>query len=70
MFIAGSVSLVNGVFRSQISSGTGMIISLQDSTDLIHWQTLQTVTNVSGVFTLTDTNAAHWPNAFYRAVIP
>jgi len=54
----------NGQFQFDISGVTGLNYSVQASTNLVDWVPLGT--NVSP-FTFLDTNAAHFPQRFYRS---
>lgn len=64
------VRLANGNFRAQVQSSTGLVITLQVSTNLVDWQNLQTFTNITPITTLTDTSASNRPKSFYRLVVP
>ena len=66
----GTPSVSNGVFRAQIAGATGLVVRVDFSTNLLNWQPLQTFTNTSGAFTVTDTNAPGRLRSFYRAVVP
>lgn len=69
-FIGNPARLPGGGFQAQVSSPTGMIMTLQYSTNLVAWQPLLTFTNNSGSATLTDTNAPSRPRSFYRLAVP
>jgi len=69
-FIGPLAFLPNGDLQLQVQSGTGLLMTLESSTNLTNWQPLQTVTNASGTITLTETNAAGRDASFYRAVVP
>ena len=64
------VMLPNGNFQFQIASSTGLILTVEFSTNLLNWQPLQTFTNLATVSTFTDTNANSRVNSFYRVVVP
>ena len=50
---------------------TGVVFTVQRSTDLSTWQTLGTVTGTTGTTaTYTDTNGATLGRAFYRLQFP
>jgi len=66
----GSNNLQAGGFQTQISAAPGLIISLQLSTNLTSWQTLQTFTNQASLSTLTDPTANQRRVSFYRLVTP
>src|SRR2546427_1063695 len=61
--------LANGNFQAQIMSATGLITTIEFSTNLANWQALQTFTNTTGAFIFQDTNAPHRSRTFYRAVV-
>jgi CubicO group peptidase (beta-lactamase class C family) len=69
-FIGSPLLLPGGAVQLQVQSSTGLVLTLQSSTNLVNWQTLQTITNASGTITLTDTNAPGRNQSFYRAVVP
>ena len=69
-FIGSPSVLGSGTFQAQIMSGTGLITTIEFSTNLLNWQPLQTFTNATGSFTFQDTNAAHRSRTFYRVVVP
>jgi hypothetical protein len=69
-FIGSPLFLPNGSLQMQIQSGTGLVLTLESSTNLMNWQPLQTVTNASGTITLTDPNVTGRAASFYRAVVP
>ena len=64
------VVLPNGNFQFQTLCSTGLILTVQYSTNLVNWQSLQTFTNASPITTITDTNATGRVNSFYRVSIP
>ena len=51
-------------------SSTGLILTVEYSTNLLNWQPLQTFTNATTVSTITDTNANGRAKSFYRVVVP
>ena len=59
-----------GVFSAQVAASPGMIVSLQFSTNLIYWQTLQTFTNMANPSTITDPTANQRRVSYYRTVNP
>jgi CubicO group peptidase (beta-lactamase class C family) len=69
-FIGQPVMLPNGNFQFQIMSSTGLVLTVEYSTNLSNWQTLQTFTNFTTVTTITDTNATGRVKSFYRVVVP
>jgi len=62
--------LANGNFQFQTLCSTGLLMTLEYSTNLIDWQPLQTFTNATSVTTFTDTNANTRVKSFYRIVVP
>ena len=69
-FIGQPSILPNGNFQAQLTCSTGLVLTLQYSTDLFNWHPLQTFTNGTVVSTVTATNPAGSANNFYRAVVP
>jgi CubicO group peptidase (beta-lactamase class C family) len=68
--LTGPLRLSNGVFYAQITGATGLPVRAEISTNLLTWQTLQSLTNVSGLLPLTDPNASLRDRTFYRALVP
>ena len=64
------VVLPNGNFQFQTLCSTGLIQTVQFSTNLIDWLPLQTFTNANPVTTFTDTNGSGPGVGFYRVVVP
>ncbi len=69
-FIGRPSLLPNGRFQAQLMVATGLVVTVQYSTNLSTWQTLQSFTNAASPITITDTNAAQRTRTFYRAVVP
>lgn len=69
-FIGAPTLQPGGVFSAQVAAAAGMIVSLQVSTNLLDWQTLQTFTNAADPSTLTDTTASQRRASYYRLVNP
>jgi CubicO group peptidase (beta-lactamase class C family) len=69
-FTGQPVLLPNGNFQFQTLCSTGLVLTVEYSTNLLNWQPLQTFTNATTVTTITDTNANGWVNGFYRVVVP
>jgi CubicO group peptidase (beta-lactamase class C family) len=69
-FTGTPVLQAGGVFSAQVAAAPGMILSLQVSTNLIHWQTLQTFTNAANPATVTDPTANQRQASYYRLVNP
>lgn len=59
-----------GLFNAQVAAAPGMILSLQVSTNLTSWQTLQTFTNASNPTTISDSAANQRRASYYRLVNP
>ena len=69
-FTGQPVMLPNGNFQFQTLCSTGLIQTVQFSTNLIDWQLLQTFTNANAITTFTDTNGNGHGAGFYRVVVP
>jgi len=69
-FTGAPVHLPNGDFQFQTLCNTGLVMTIQYSTNLSDWQALQTFTNATSVTTFTDTNANGRSKGFYRLSIP
>jgi CubicO group peptidase (beta-lactamase class C family) len=69
-FIGLPVVLPNGNFQFQFLCSTGLILTVEYSTNLSNWQPLQSFTNANAVTTITDTNAPGRVKTFYRVVVP
>ncbi|MEY2430175.1 MAG: hypothetical protein QOJ40_3060 [Verrucomicrobiota bacterium] len=69
-FTGPLVRLPNGNFQFQTLCSTGLLMTVQYSTNLFDWQSLQTFTNVTSVTTFTDTNANSRVKSFYRIMVP
>jgi hypothetical protein len=68
-FTGKAAFLANGGFQFQFSSSTGLVLTVQSSTDLSSWKSLQTFTNTTTLTTFTDT--APGPlKTFYRVASP
>jgi hypothetical protein len=66
-----SRSFTNGNFQLQLASSTNTGFGLLASTDLINWTNLGWgFTDTNGSVLFQDTNAASFPNRFYRAYWP
>jgi CubicO group peptidase (beta-lactamase class C family) len=70
IFTGQPIMLPNGNVQFQTLSSTGLILTVQYSTNLSNWQPLQTFTNITAVATLTDTNATGRVTTFYRVAVP
>lgn len=69
-FTGKPVILANGSFQFQFSSGTtGLIFTVQSSTNLLDWESLQTFTNTTLQTSFTDTNFMRG-QTFYRVAVP
>jgi len=69
-FTGQPLILPNGNFQFQTLGSTGLILTVQFSTNLASWQSLQTFTNAITLTTFTDTNATGRGAGFYRVVVP
>ena len=69
-FAGQPVVLPNGNFQFQTLCSTGLVLTVEYSTNLSNWQPLQTFTNTTAVTTITDTNSTGAANCFYRLVVP
>ena len=63
-------SMTNGVPQFSLKGGRGFQYQIEASTDLVAWSPLGTltITNLSGIAQITDTNALGSNRRFYRAV--
>ncbi len=57
-------------FQLSIKGAPGFIFDLQASSDLLQWEAVATLTNVSGSLLYQHRDATNWPMLFYRAVAP
>jgi CubicO group peptidase (beta-lactamase class C family) len=69
-FTGQSVLLPNGNCQFQFLCSTGLVLTVEYSTNLLNWQPLQTFTNATALTTFTDTNANSRMNSFYRVAVP
>ena len=69
-FTGQPVFLPNGTFQFQFLCSTGLVLTVEYSTNLLNWQPLQTFTNATTVTTFADTNAIGRVNSFYRVAVP
>jgi CubicO group peptidase (beta-lactamase class C family) len=69
-FTGQPVLLPNGNFQFQTLCSTGLVLTVEYSTNLANWQPLQTFTNATAVATFTDTNTTGRVKSFYRVVVP
>ncbi len=69
-FTGHPIRLPNGNFQFQTLCSTGLIQTVQFSTNLTDWQPLQTFTNGTALTTFTDTNSTGLAVVFYRVVVP
>ncbi len=69
-FVGQPSILPNGSFQAQIMCSTGLLLTVEYSTNLLDWLPLQTFTNNSVVTAITDTNATGRSQGFYRVVVP
>ncbi len=69
-FTGQPIILPNGNFQFQTLCSTGLIQTVQFSTNLIDWLPFQTFTNATALTTFVDTNSNGRGARFYRVVIP
>ena len=61
----------DGTFQLTLTSTTNTGFGIEASTDLVSWTSIGSgTTDVSGLLFFQDTNAAGFPNRFYRAYWP
>ena len=60
--------VVGGRFQFSLSADAGSVFQIQQSTDLVNWSTLGSVTNVTGTVLFQDPGPANAPHRFYRAL--
>ena len=60
----------NGNFQFQFTCSTGLVLTVEYSTDLSNWKPLQSFTTTTIVNTFTDTNASTRIQSYYRLVVP
>jgi hypothetical protein len=65
-----SVLVTNGVFQFLLQGSTGVVYTIETSTNLVNWSPLQTFSNVNGAVQFTDTNWGAFPQRFYRITAP
>jgi len=69
-FTGQPVFLPNGNFQFQTQCSTGLIQTVQFSTNLTDWLPVQTLTNATAVTAFIDTNSNGHGTRFYRVVVP
>ena len=70
-FVGAPTRLAGGNFQFQTLCNTGLVMTIQSSTNLSDWQNLQTFTNVSNITLFIDTNVNDAvQGCFYRLVVP
>ena len=69
-FTGQPLVLPDGNFQFQTLCSTGLIQTVQFSTNLADWLPLQTFTNPTAITTFTDTNGTGRGAGFYRVVVP
>jgi len=70
IMLSQPVQGLDGLFRFNIVSSTGLVARIESATNLASWSTLRTITNASGADLFTDTTSTNFPSRFYRAVSP
>ncbi|HTV43549.1 MAG TPA: hypothetical protein VMF08_23500 [Candidatus Sulfotelmatobacter sp.] len=66
-YLTREAALPGGQFQFRLAGTSGESYILEASTNLVQWTSL--LTNSATLYDFTDTNAAHFPNRFYRAVL-
>jgi hypothetical protein len=69
-FIGRPGALAGGGLNVQINAATGLVMNVEVSTNLLTWQLLHPVTNLSGVISIVDPNAPRRNGSFYRLAAP
>src|SRR5262249_24366364 len=62
--------LPNGAVQLTTTNWPGAVFRVLGSTNLVNWQTISTVTNVTGTVQFMDTGATNYRVRFYRMVSP
>jgi hypothetical protein len=70
MRFSGVNYLPGGQVQLTVSGLAGDIYRVLGSTNLRDWQTITSVTNLSGTMQFTDPGAAGYSRRFYRLVMP
>ena len=70
-FVFNSITMQNGqIVSMRLSGGPGGVWRLQGSEDIKNWQTVASITNLTGVVDYSGPVATNKPYRFYRAVQP
>jgi CubicO group peptidase (beta-lactamase class C family) len=69
-FLGRPVAVAGGGLNVQINAATGLVMNVEVSTNLLTWQLLHPVTNLSGVISIIDPNAPRRSGSFYRLAAP
>jgi CubicO group peptidase (beta-lactamase class C family) len=69
-FTGSPIIQPNGNVQFQFMSSTGLVLTVEYTSDFSNWQPVQTFTNTTTVNTFTDTNASGRIQSFYRLVVP
>jgi hypothetical protein len=67
--LTGAATLSGGVFQFTLSGNPGLAYRIQQSTNLMDWITLKTITNASGAVSFQDPGPSQQPHRFYRAML-
>ncbi len=62
------MSLTNGIVHLFFAGTSGQTYVLQASTNLVNWVPVATNIAPSGIFEMTDPDAAHFQSRFYRTM--
>jgi hypothetical protein len=68
--IITQLALRSGGVQITFSGSTGDIYSVLGSTNLLNWQTLASVTNLTGTMQFIDPDTANYHQRFYRLFMP
>jgi uncharacterized repeat protein (TIGR03803 family) len=68
--IITQLALRSGGVQITFSGSTGDIYRVLGSTNLLNWQTLASVTNLTGTMQFTDPDTTNYHQRFYRLVMP
>ena len=66
----GAALQTAGLLKLTLAGAQRGVWDLQASADLLHWQSLASITNATGTVEFTDTTATNSSKRFYRAVQP
>jgi Bacterial Ig domain/Fibronectin type III domain len=64
--VASTKRNTNGTFELTVNGAAGRQVRIMASEDLVRWTPIETVTNTTGSFAFTDTDAASYSQRFYK----